>query len=223
MSSATILARSQLRDEVATHIRELIVAGRATPGTLLRLEPLADELDVSVTPVREALLLLTRDGWVDQEPNRGFRVARIGRQDVEDAYFVHALCAGELAGRAASVITPEETERLLEVVERMASLHAGDPVRLDELNYELHSLVYGPARSPRLLWFVTAAARYVPRRYWATIPGWLEMNQLEHQPIIDALSAHDAETAKSRMAAHIHHAGELLIAHLHEIGFFENG
>ena len=214
------LTRSQLRDEVATHIRELILAGRAVPGSLLRLDPLAEELGISITPVREALILLARDGWVSQEPNRGFRVARIGRGDVQDAYFVHAVCAGELSARSALVITPNELEGIRGWAEHMYSLYDGDPALVEELNHELHSRIYAPAQSPRLLWFVAAATRYVPRRYWWTIPGWLDMNRVEHDAIIQALSARDVEAARSTMAEHIQHAGELLVNHLDEMGFF---
>src|SRR5262245_32352064 len=93
--------RPQLKDEAAAHIRELIVSGQVSPGQLLRLAPLAERLGASITPIREALLLLAQDGWVVQEPNRGFRIAAITRRDVEDAYLVQAFVAGELAARAA--------------------------------------------------------------------------------------------------------------------------
>ena len=104
--------RSQLKDEAAAHIRGLIASGQVQSGELMRLAPLAERVGASVTPVREALLLLAQDGWVVQEPNRGFRVAPITRRDVSDDYWVHAQVAGELAARLARVID-EETLALL--------------------------------------------------------------------------------------------------------------
>jgi DNA-binding GntR family transcriptional regulator len=76
--------RDQLRTDVASAIREQILSRQVLPGASLRLMQLGEALGVSITPVREALLLLTQDGWVVHEPNRGFRVAPLRRQDVED-------------------------------------------------------------------------------------------------------------------------------------------
>jgi DNA-binding GntR family transcriptional regulator len=220
MSFATS-SRSQLRDAAAVQIRELILAGLARPGQLLRLAPLAEHIDASVTPVREALLLLAQDGWVIQEPNRGFRVAAIRRSDVDDAYLVHAFVAGQLASRAARLRGPEEVENLRRLDREIKGLRDGDDLRAEQLNYELHDAIYAIAESPRLVLFVTAASRFVPRRYWATIPGWTELNRRGHKPIIDAVKAGDEEKAGILMSEHIRAAGKLLIAHLDTVGFWE--
>jgi DNA-binding GntR family transcriptional regulator len=220
MSALAPPARSQLRDAAAAQIRELIIAGLARPGELLRLAPLAERIDASVTPVREALLLLAQDGWVVQEPNRGFRVAAIQRTDVEDAYVVHAFVAGELARRAAKLATPESIEKLRRLDDEIKRFDGDDEIRQRQLNYELHDAVYAIANSPRLVLFVTAASRFVPRRYWTTIPGWRELNRSEHGPIIDAIERGDSERAGELMSAHITAAGQLLLAHLDAVGFW---
>ena len=222
MSTLAPPGRSQLRDAAAAQIRELIIAGLARPGELLRLAPLAAHIDASVTPVREALLLLAQDGWVVQEPNRGFRVAAMKRKDVEDAYLVHAFVAGELARRAAAAATPESVEILRRLDEEINSLDGTDEVHSEHLNYELHDAIYAIADSARLALFVTAASRFVPRRYWTTIPGWRELNRSEHKPIIDAVEAGNAARAGKLMSAHIAAAGQLLLAHLDAVGFWSN-
>src|SRR5437763_936754 len=94
------LDQPQLREGVAAHLKGLIVNGALRAGDPVPLAAVADDLRVSLTPVREALLLLMQDGWVRQEPNRGFRVASITRQDLADAYLVSALVGAELAERA---------------------------------------------------------------------------------------------------------------------------
>jgi DNA-binding GntR family transcriptional regulator len=213
--------RSQLRHTVAATIRVLIVAGRARPGELLRLAPLAAQMETSITPVREALLLLAQDGWVVQEPNRGFRIAPIGRADVEDTYFVQAAGAGELAARAARVATPEQVEVPRAIDARIARLDDDDEVLAEQLNYELHRELYDIAASPRLVWFVAAASRFVPRRYWATIPGWSDFNRAAHGPIIDLVAAGDAEGARVAMRSHIWQARKLLLEWLDSIRFWE--
>jgi DNA-binding GntR family transcriptional regulator len=214
-------ARTQLRDEAEAHIREMIVGGRARPGQLLRLAPLADDIGASITPVREALLLLAKDGWVIQEPNRGFRVAPIRRADIEDAYFIHCVVAGELAARAACKADERALAPLRELDGRIQAiaLDAADHLA-EELNYAFHAGIYAIADSPRLVWFVTAASRFVPRRYWGTIPGWLDVNREDHALILDAVASGDADAARDRMSAHIGRARDVLLAYLDGIGFW---
>jgi DNA-binding GntR family transcriptional regulator len=212
--------RSQLKDEAAAHIRELIVSGQFAPGDLVRLAPLAERVGASVTPVREALLLLAQDGWVVQEPNRGFRVAKITRRDVEDAYLVHAYVAGELAARAAVDVGAETIAALEEIDGTIRALGDGDEGFLEERNYTLHNTVYAVAASPRLNWFVDASSRFVPRRFWGMIPGWFEHNRNGHAEIIAALAAHDVERSRIAMASHIDAARVLLVAYLDSISFW---
>lgn len=206
-------ARSQLRDEAAAYIREQIAVGQAPPGLHLPLELLAGTIGMSVTPVREALLLLAQDGIVVQEPNRGFRVAPIRRRDIADTYLVYSRVAGELAARAALRVADSEIALLRELDERMRGLDDGEHDRIEDGNYALHDVIYDAARSPRLTWFIVASARFVPRRLWAVVPGWLEWNRTAHVPVIDALERRDAAAARAAMEAHALAAADLLIAH----------
>jgi DNA-binding GntR family transcriptional regulator len=220
------LRRQQLRDEVLRYIRELIISGQVQAGEPLRLATLARDSEVSITPVREALLLLSQEGWVEQKPNRGFWVAPIHREDVEDAYLVHAFASGELAARAATKVTEDDVEELRRLDAQVAAVSAapdpsgGDGLEgaPDQLNFELHKRIYAVADSPRLSWFIEAATRFVPRRFWVYVPGWIEHNRDGHRPIVDALEAHDAETAREAMISHIAGAGELHLAHLDALG-----
>lgn len=211
--------RAQLKDEAAAHIRELIISGQVSPGQLMRLAPLADRVGASVTPVREALLLLAQDGWVHQEPNRGFRVATITRGDVEDAYLVQAHVAGELAARAAGAIDDETIGKLWEF-DDVIKKRGRDSGALETFNYTLHQTIYDTASAPRLVWFVNSSSRFVPRRFWGTIPGWFEHNQVGHAPVIEALSVRDADLARHEMSGHIEKACALLLRHLDTIEFW---
>jgi DNA-binding GntR family transcriptional regulator len=215
--------RSQLRDEGVAYIRELIVSGQVARGTLLRLGPLAETLGMSLTPVREALLLLAQSGWVTQEPNRGFRVARFERRDIEDTYFVNRILAAELTARAATALG---SEVIAELRDLDASIQDAVGARASEMthrwNYELHQLIYQHGRSPRLMSIVEISAAYVPRSFWTQIPGWVEHNRTGHTPIIDALEARKAAAARKLMDAHIAEACELLVAYLSATGLFDD-
>lgn len=212
--------RTQLKDEAAAHIRELIISGQATSGELLRLSPLAERIGSSITPVREALLLLAQDGWVVQHPNRGFQISEITRGDVEDAYLVHGVVAGELASRAALDATRQEVDAVKAIDRSIKEHTADDPGFLERANHELHNAVYAMGRSDRLTWFVHAASRFVPRRYWGQIPGWIDHNRTGHDELIAALEACDPSRARAAMTSHIATAEQLLLRHLDSIDFW---
>jgi DNA-binding GntR family transcriptional regulator len=217
-------ARTSLREDVATHIREMIFAGLARPGDILRLAPIADELDVSLTPVREALLVLAQTGWISQEKNRGFRVNRISRQDIEDTYLVHEFTAGELAARAALRITQADLERLNVLDDQINTLSPSNLREAEDLNTEFHQQIYRCTDAARLKWFEAQIDEFVPRHFWSSIPGWFEFNRTGHHPLIEALEAHDPERARAAMRAHLHAAGQLLLEHLeHLVDDHENG
>src|SRR5512145_1119552 len=87
----------QLRKHVAEQIRSAILTGQFKPGEWLRQEKLAQELNVSQMPVREALKELVADGLVEHVPYRGARVVEFVADDVMDLYEHRAF----LEGRAA--------------------------------------------------------------------------------------------------------------------------
>jgi DNA-binding GntR family transcriptional regulator len=219
--------RTQLRDDAAAHIREVILSGQVAPGTQLRLAPLAERIGASVTPVREALLLLARDGWVTLEPNRGFRVAPIRRGDLVDAYLIYGHASGLLVERAAAKLDEAHIAALRAVDAEIHSLQVPPPgssldahQAAETLNYRLHGLIYAAADSPRLTWFVTAASNFVPRRFWGMVPGWYKHNRNGHTSIIDALEARDGAKATRLMHEHIEQAEALLLFHLDSIAFW---
>jgi DNA-binding GntR family transcriptional regulator len=214
--------RTQLRDEAAAYIREAILSGQAQPSMLLRLGPVAEHLGMSITPVREAFLLLAQSGWVVQEPNRGFRVAQFKEQDVQDSYFVNEIVAGELAARAALVIDDSTVSVLEDLDAQIRSVGNDDSGSAQRLNREIHRVIYDTADAPRLKFFVEASSLFVPRQFWGMIDGWLEHNRTGHAKIIWALANHDSQASRRLMEEHIEHAAQLLINYLKARGFFAN-
>lgn len=214
--------RRQLGDEVAAYIRDLIMSGQVRQGEFLRLERIADDLGVSVTPVREALLSLRGEGFVRLEPRRGFMPAPLSRQDVQDLFEAQAYFAGELAARAAAHVTEDElaaldgTQRQLE-----RASAARDPEAIERANHQFHRVINLSARSPKTAWLLQLVVRYAPRRFYSSIQGWSQASVDDHQLVLAALRAGDAEAARQAMRAHIRHAGTLLVVHLEGQGFWD--
>lgn len=213
--------RRQLSDEVAAYVRELIMSGQVRHGEFLRLERIAGDLGISVTPVREALLSLRGEGFVTLEARRGFMPAPLSRQDVQDLFEAQAYFAGELAARAAERITEERLAALDRTQDELEKAsRAGDSEGIERANHRFHRAVNLTAGSPKTAWLLQLVARYAPRRFYSTIPGWSQASVDDHHLVLAALRAGDADAARQSMRTHIRHAGALLIVHLEAQGFW---
>jgi DNA-binding GntR family transcriptional regulator len=190
------------------------MAREIEPGTFLRPEGVAEQLEVSITPVREALLTLRGEGFLRLEPRRGFLVVDLTNQDVRDVFWVQSVLAGEAAARAALNVTDELLDSLTEIQRGIdAARAAQDAAGVDVANYKFHRLVNLISDSPKIAWFLGLSDKYVPRRYFGSIEGWPTASVHDHWPILKALGDRNAEFAREAMSTHIRHAGDLLIAH----------
>jgi DNA-binding GntR family transcriptional regulator len=209
------LRHAQLSDEAAAHVRELIMSGAVESGTYLRPDRLAADLGISITPVREGLLALRGEGFVQLVPRHGFVVSPLTGTDIEDLYQAQAWLAGELAARAAqraddaALAGLERRQRSLE-----AAARAGDFRLVERTNYAFHRDINRTAEAPKLAWLLAVATRYAPRRFFPTVRGWVIASVEDHRPVLDALHAADENAARDAMRRHIEHAGVLLAAHL---------
>lgn len=205
----------RLSDEVAAHVREMIMTGAVEAGTYLRPESIGAELGISITPVREGLLALRGEGFVQLVPRHGFVVSPLRRADIEDLYQVQAWLAGELAARAAlhaDAAALSELERRQELLE--AAARSGNSCLVEQANHAFHRGINRAADSPKLAWLLAVATRYAPRRFFPTIRGWVIASVEDHRPVIAAPHDADPNAARDAMRRHIEHAGALLAAHL---------
>ncbi|SNS30520.1 transcriptional regulator, GntR family [Actinomadura meyerae] len=213
--------RPQLGDEAAARLREMIMDGRLRPGDHLRLERLAVEFGISVTPVREALKSLRSEGFVVLEPRRGFVVAPLSKRDVRDLFWVQAGIAAELTARACPRIGAAELRELAALqrgLERAASARRSDLV--EEYDHLFHRRINLAADSPKLAWSLGTVARYAPRGLYGRLPGWPALAARDHARILATLRTGDARSAAAEMRDHIVRAGDQLAAHLEHRGMW---
>jgi DNA-binding GntR family transcriptional regulator len=205
----------QLSHRVAAYVREAIMVGQLPAGQFLRTESLAAELNVSATPVREALMTLQSEGSVRWEPRRGFRVVSVSDTDVRDLFGVQAFIAGELAARAATALGAPDVAALRELQAQLeTAADRGDVTAVDRVNHEIHRRINKASPSARLATLLNQTVQYVPLRFFGSIAGWSQASAHDHSAVFDALQARDADAARRAMSAHIVHIGELLVAHL---------
>ena len=218
----SLRSRSQLSDEVADHVRELIMSGRVRAGEFLRLDKLAAELGVSVTPVREALAALRGEDMVDLEPSRGYVVTPFSRQDIEDVFGVQADLAGELAVRASARMSAEVLDELAEIQSTLnAAVRSVDIPEVERAEFEFHRLINRMAESRKLSWLLKNATRYLPQHFYSGDAGWRRSVRRDHNAILKALRAEEAEAVREPMVQHVTDGGRRLVKHLEKTGVWE--
>lgn len=201
-----VVDADSLSQRVYAQIRARIVSGRLPSGSRLRERDLAEELDASRVPVREAILRLEAEGLVQTSPRRGATVAELRLPDVEELYDVRLALevqAARLAARrAGNGADPTGLGRAL--AEADAMLPSGDASAIAEANASVHDQILTLAGN-RLL---SATMRpVVGRDRW--IFGMISAQRdafqtcQEHHQLCDAIVAGDVELAAALAYAHI--------------------
>ncbi|MBI2703248.1 GntR family transcriptional regulator [Mycobacterium sp.] len=212
-------ARPQLSEDIAGFVRKRIFEGAYAAGQYVRLDQLAMELGVSVTPVREALFALRAEGLVAQQPRRGFVVLPLTQRDLADVANVQAHVGGELAARAALNISDDQLRELHQIQTQLEAAYAADDdERTVRLNHEFHRAVNIAADSAKLAQLMSQITRYAPESVFPTIEHWPDQAVRDHRRVLDALGRHDGEQARAAMSEHLAASAVPLIDHLIERG-----
>jgi DNA-binding GntR family transcriptional regulator len=214
-STPEALARPQLAEDVARIVRKRIFNGDYAAGSYVRLDQLAAELGVSVTPVREALFALKAEGLLAQQPHRGFVVLPVTGRDLTDVSNVQAFIGGELAARAAANISDEQLRELQQIQTDLEAAYADDDEeRAVRLNHDFHRAINVAADSPKLAQLMSQITRYAPESVFPTIAGWPENSTRHHRRLLAALVKRDEALARAAMSEHLAAGAKPLIDHL---------
>jgi DNA-binding GntR family transcriptional regulator len=212
-------ARPQLAEDVARFVRKRIFDGTYAAGEYVRLDQLAAELGISVTPVREALFELKAEGLLAQQPRRGFVVLPVTGRDLTDVSNVQAHIGGELAARAAANISEEQLRDLEKIQSELENAYADDDgERAVRLNHDFHRAINVAADSPKLAQLMSQITRYAPESVFPTIAGWPEQSIEHHRRILAALEQRDENRARTAMSEHLAEGAAPLIEHLTQRG-----
>lgn len=214
MSAPDFAPRPQLAEDVARFVRTRIFNGSYPAGEYIRLDQLAAELGISVTPVREALFELRGEGLLDQLPRRGFVVLPVTDRDITDVSNLQAHVGGELAARAAMNISEDQLRELSAIHDELIDAYAADDPRAVRFNHEFHRAINVAAQSPKLAQLMSQITRYAPESVFPTVEGWPAKSVAHHKRILAALKAHDGERARAAMSEHLAAGAAPLIEHL---------
>jgi len=189
---------------VRGRLRQAILDGDYKPGDPLKQTELAARLQVSVTPVREAMRDLASEGLVVLDPQRVARVRDLNAKEAGEVAAIRELLEPLAAQLAAQHAEPEQIERIRALADESAA-SVTDAEYLDS-NRRFHMAVIAAANAP-VLAGILSNLRLISSMYLASAVriagGTRDKSKREHLDLAEAIAAHDEEAARRIMTAHL--------------------
>ena len=198
-------------------IKEAILSLKIRPGEVLTIGRLASQLGASRTPVRDAFLILEREGLVTIVPQKGTYVAMISPQDVHDIFELRIVLESYASHVAATRVTPEELDRVEATLQEANWAFAqGEKIQAADMGRPVHDLVVRKVGNERLVRGLNDLETHYTRiRHFAVmIPNRFERSNQQHHAILAALREGDAERSGQAMTEHLSSIRDDVLANL---------
>ncbi|MDT8915267.1 GntR family transcriptional regulator [Amycolatopsis sp. PS_44_ISF1] len=186
--------------------REAVLTRELEPGCRVTVRPLAERLGMSPTPVKAALAILEREGFLVSRPHAGYFVAELTAADLRDLYELRSAVDSLAARDVARTRPPERLARLGELIDaQRAALQHGDVTRYAGLDREFHALIWQSSPNRRLLVIagLLGAQLQLGRNVTISVPGRPEASLGEHREILEALRSGDTSAAEQAARRHV--------------------
>lgn len=203
-----------LREVVCETLRQAIRDGVFKPGERLMEVPLAEELGVSRTPVREAIRKLELEGFVVMIPHRGTYVADISLKDVTQVFEIRSALEELAAQLAAERITPDEIEFLERMlVEISTFMEEKNMDKVVEADINFHEVLYKASRNERLVEIIHNLREQTLRFRTMSMnqPGRLVKTWEEHRLLVEAIADRNPAQAREIARIHMEHSEQALL------------
>jgi DNA-binding GntR family transcriptional regulator len=211
------IPRAALHEQVAYRLRELLVEGAIAPGAKLNERELALQLNVSRTPLREAIKMLAAEGLVELLPNRGAVAVSLSEQDVRNTFEVMAGLEGMSGELAAQRISEAQLTEIKALHFEMLAAHARrDLSTYYRINAQIHRAINTAANNDVLTTtYSQVNARLQALRFRSNQDEakWSRA-VAEHGQMIDALSKRDGAALKAVLVQHLNHKRDVVIEQL---------
>ncbi|HSK91437.1 MAG TPA: GntR family transcriptional regulator [Euzebyales bacterium] len=185
-------------------LRKAILTGAIPSGTRLVQADIAEQLQVSTTPVREALRDLATEGLIKLDAHRGAEVTSLSGEEVAEIYRLRRILEPEVMRLAIERITEEEIAAAAEIQARADVEH--DTAAWVELNHRFHDVFVRASGSPRLAGILQAlhdaAGMYIAVTLVRDVDRRDEANR-EHHELLDAARRRDAQAATDAQLGHV--------------------
>lgn len=199
---------STLREWAYTRVREMIVSGELAPGSVIHEGDLCERLDISKSPLREALRQLHQEGLIDTVSNKGSRVATLSEQDIDEIYQLRSYIEAMAVRLACDKRTEADISALREGIRTLDAIKSSGDLRAiaeQDIRFHLHLAQIGGNR--RLIRIQENLQTEMLRLVMRQFVDWGDAAESDavrrHTAIVDAIEANDPDAAEREMRAHI--------------------
>lgn len=207
-----------LRDEALRALRNAIFDGRLQPGQRVLENEIAQQIGVSKTPVREAMLELVREGLIVSRPYHGAFVVDMTPDMIREVLEARIALEKYATRLAMPALTEADVQTLHGYIERLVqAVEAGDGLQAAELDLDFHELFYRRANGTLLeLWTaIRPRVQLTQVRFRLTARASAERIRRRHEWILDALRSGDPRAVEDEVERHIQYAIEGLLETYH--------
>ena len=204
--SASLTGRTDgLSGNVYQQIRQAIVSGELVPGQRVTETKLAESLNVSRTPIREAVQRLETEGVLRHSPRQGLIVRQLEYQEVVELYAMRLVLESTAAGLSAQQATDPEIEILSDIVDMEGTVETGDAQQSINYNKVFHETLAQSAHNRYLIDSIRSLDNSMILLGGSTLVSEDRRKQAvqEHRAVVEAIKLRDTEAAKDAMAHHI--------------------
>jgi len=225
--------RRNMSDEIYEVLKDKIIQQDFAPGERLNLGEIGKQLNVSRTPLKDALNRLSVEGLVDIQPRRGTYVSAPTKEEIAEAFDVRNVLELYAAALAIPQMKEQHLEKMRAMVKRMRSLVSGEDwtsiyQQYASLDHAFHRFLVELSGNGRLLWVFDHVNVHVPvarvrhlqaagalnltQQEHERIEEEVNLTQREHEQIMAGLEARDAEAVARELKSHLKRAKSSLLA-----------
>jgi DNA-binding GntR family transcriptional regulator len=206
------LASSTLNEEIYDEICLALRDGRLLPGQTVGIRQLADAVNTSPMPVREALRRLEAQGVLKTRPGRVLSIPGLEIEEVREIYSIRLVLEGLAAERAATEATPAEMAKIQAICKNMDDGFAiRDSKRFYPLNYDFHMAIYHAAHMPHLIRIIQPLWLRISPFLWSlTDEPHLRFAMDQHHQAVDAMFRRDGAGLRRAIEDDINRALNML-------------
>jgi DNA-binding GntR family transcriptional regulator len=209
-----VVRAGSLRDQVRRALEAAMVAGELAPAEMYSAPALGERFGVSATPVREAMMDLARDGFVEVVRNKGFRVVEMSEADLDHISQIRQLLEVPTTVEAADTVTSEDLARLEDIAAEIeAAAERGALIDYLDADRRFHLSLLATLGNPRLTDLVDRLRRQTRLFGLEDLmkAGLLGESAGEHRQLLTVLRARDRKAIRRLMVAHINHTRGLWV------------
>ena len=206
------------REAAELSIRNAIETGQNKPGQVISQRQIVEDLGLSVTPIREAILVLSSNGIVERHKHHSIKVSEIDADRLRKIFEVRHILEERAVREAARLRPAHIPAQLTELNQALEALsQAPIPAEINRLDRLFHTLIFTSCGNDALVWTIDQVKSSFPMYALWNEQGRVETSAAEHWALVEAITAQDPDAAALAQRRHLANGLEATIAYLEKL------